>query len=185
MSCPICKRRQISMLENVVAIDRILFNKSNPKQCLTETNNKQYNKIKNAMLINLYEIYKEFNYISENVYKDGIKQINRASLEKGEIVLSETVELFKQKPFLQELNEEIQNTLSQDKSLDFKRASNKVVLKSIMEVSLDRLMLENALEGLDESILENTKVNLLLKAHKSFRNDLVTLAINEDVLNKL
>lgn len=174
MSCPICKRRQIAILEHIVAIDRIIFNSNKPKDCLSEADYSHYKKIKNAMLVNLYEIYKELDYISENVYKNGIKELNKKSYETGSIVLDETVELFKRKEILKEVNQNISEYIKENKGT----TEDEALLKNLFEVALDRLMFENALNGVSSEILEDRKMDLLFKAHKSFRSDLVDIALN-------
>ena len=176
MACLICKRRKIAMLENIVAIDRILFPESAPKRKLSETDLNHYNKIKNAMLVNLYEIYKVTDFISENVYENGIKEINAKSYQKGGQVFRETVQLIKTDQVLSEINNDI-NELVKTKNMTFEDAKSSVVIKSVMEIALDKLMLESALKNSDKAIFETTHGELLIQAHKSFRNDLIKLAL--------
>lgn len=176
MACLICKRRQIATLENIVAIDRILFPESAPKRKLSETDLNQYNKIKNAMLVNLYEIYKVTDFISENVYENGIKEINAKSYQRGGQVFRETVKLLKTDSVLNEINSDV-NELVKTKQMTYEDAKSSVIVKSLMEIALDKLMLESAIKNSDKAIFETTHGELLVQAHKSFRNDLIRLAL--------
>lgn len=173
MSCPICKKRQVAMLENVVAIDVILFQENSPKKVLSESDYRQYNKVKNAMLVNLYEIYKKCNYISENDFKGDIKALEKYSFERGKKIFNETCNKVKNdETLLKQLNEQIQ--LYENKNIE--DMSKQMVLESVFKNSLDTLMLESMLEKCDLTELDNTEGELLLKAHSAFRNDLIKIA---------
>lgn len=184
-TCTACevikKRRQIAMLENIVAIDRILFPESTPNKKLEEADLQHYRKLKNAMLVNLYEMYKTLNYVSETTYKGGISQINDFSYKRGGEVFRETASFIKTPEVLKSINESIQSLIEKE-NISFELASNKITLKQFMEIALDKLMLENAFNSDDynaKDLKESKSWEYLLAAHKSFRNDLIKIALKE------
>lgn len=176
MSCPICKRRKIAMLENIVAIDVILFPGSRPSTCLSETDLNQYKKIKNAMLLNLYEVYKMAEHISENTYS-GVPAINKHSYKLGLDIFVETQNVLKQAEVLTEINFEVDTILSENTKMDRRTVAKNVVIKTFLETALDMLMLEAALTNSGEKAFSTQHGEILLNAHRSFRNDLITLAL--------
>lgn len=177
MSCPICKQRKVAMLENIVAIDVILFPGSRPANCLSETNLNQYKKIKNAMLLNLYEVYKMAEHISENTYKGGVPEINKQSYKRGLDVFVETQKVLKTSEVLTEINYEVDSILAENTKMDRGVVAKNVVIKTFLETALDMLMLETALSNADKKVFKSQHGEILLNAHRSFRNDLITLAL--------
>lgn len=177
MSCPICKQRKVAMLENIVAIDVILFPGSRPATCLSETNLNQYKKIKNAMLLNLYEVYKMAEHISENTYKGGVPEINKQSYKRGLDVFVETQKVLKTSEVLTEINYEVDSILAENTKMDRGVVAKNVVIKTFLETALDMLMLETALSNADKKVFKSQHGEILLNAHRSFRNDLITLAL--------
>jgi hypothetical protein len=165
------------MLENIVAIDVILFPGSRPSTCLSETNLNQYKKIKNAMLLNLYEVYKMAEHISENTYKGGVPEINKHSYQLGLDVFVETQNVLKNAEVLTEINYEVDSILSENTKMDRREVAKKVVIKTFLETALDMLMLETALSNADQKLFKSQHGEILLNAHRSFRNDLITLAL--------
>lgn len=177
MSCPICKKRQISMLEKMVAIDRILFPKSSPQKRLSEVDLNLYKKTKHALLVNLYEVYKNLDHVSENVYtgENPVKEIQKYSSDLGISVFNETAKFIRTKEVVTELNKDASDLMLSEK-VDFNVAAKRVILKNFLEIALDKLMLEKAIKQSDVKLLEISGGEILLNAHKSFRNDLIKLA---------
>lgn len=175
--CPICKKRQTAILENIVAIDSILFNNKNPKKILTTENFKSYKQIKSALLLNLYEIYSVLNYFSENTYKD-IPELNRKSLQTGKSIFNESISLLKEEDNLKLIENEINDYSEQNDSTKLEEVKSYVIKKSLYRTALDKLMLENAIISSNVNLLEHDKGKLLISAHKSLLNDLIDLSIN-------
>lgn len=169
MSCPICKQRKIAMLENIVAIDTILFPGSKPSNCLSETDLNLYKKTKNALLLNLYEIYVVLEHASDKKYKNGINDINKYSYVLGTEVFKEAQNMLYDENILKVINEGSENLNENEK--------NTYILKTFLETALDMLMLESAISNASPKVFKNQHTDILLKAHRSFRNDLITLAI--------
>lgn len=171
MSCTICQQRQIALLENMLAIDAILFPGTTPKKKLSESEYKHYSKVKNATLLNLYEIYKNLDYVSENNFDGDIKLMETFSYKLGKTVLENTIEMVKSDDeILTSINESVS-------SVPEKENQAKVVIETVLSIALDNLMLQEAFNSGNIEQLDTMEGELLLNAYKSFRNDLLKFAV--------
>lgn len=173
--CPICVKRQLAILENIVAIDKILFKESTPKKSLNLTDYNLYKKTKAAMLLNLYEIYSILGHISYNSYET-LKEMTKESYKKGEQIFNESIELIKKEDIKSAINEDVQNIIKEDNTLDINNVKRNVIIQTLFETALNKLMLEEAIMSSNVNIVSNEKGRILVDAHKSFINDLIKIA---------
>lgn len=173
--CPICIKRQLAILENIVAIDKILFKESTPAKILNRIEYDLYKKTKAAMLLNLYEIYAILGHISYNKY-ESLKEMTKASYKKGEEIFNESVKLLKTKEFKNIINESINSSLKENKQSNIDNIKKTVISNILFEAALNSLMLEEAILSSKVDILSTEKGKILIDAHKSFVNDLINIA---------
>jgi hypothetical protein len=170
MSCPICQQRQVAMLENMLAIDAILFPGTTPSKKLSESEYKHYSKVKHATLLNLYEIYKNLDYVSENNFEGDVELMESFSYKLGETVLQNTLKMVKE-------DDNILSSINESAANSSVEVSSQLVIETVLSIALDNLMLEEAFNSGNIEQLDTTEGELLLNAYKSFRNDLLTFAV--------
>lgn len=167
--CIPCKnQRKINTLENWVAVDRILFNESHPKNKLKKKSLKKYNKMKSALLYNLHELYSNFDFISENNYTD-FRELNKKVIHKADHVMNESIEHLKQKHVKPLLESAAKKSKDEEKFL----------LHSLYKTAIDKFVLEKLLLDVNPKHFKDGKPKICLEIHKSLRDDLIDLVLDK------
>lgn len=174
-ACPICKARKTAVLETWVAIDKILFRNKKPSQILSKEKLVEFREIKGSFLLNLFEIYKELNYVSKNRYKDQNELVENVSNSVLNTLI-ETKILLKTPNIKKSLIEEINVNLKENK-ISLKESQTKTILKNLFITAIDKWSLQEALQESSFDIQKTEKGRLLIGAHKGLRNKLINVVI--------
>lgn len=167
--CPICQKRKKAIIENWVGLNKIIS--KFVLKPISESQTQKLNKLKFKFLLNLTDIYKNINYVSENKYSN-VKDMTVKVNTRVEHIINECISLT-------QTDKNIQKSIAE--SVVRNSDADTSIVKHLLEYSIDKLSLEEPIKECNCNIGGTTQGKLLITAHRSFRDELVNFVMK---LNK-
>ncbi len=161
------------VLEHWMGIDFILFGDKNPKDVLKEDSYKNYITTKGAFLSNLYEIYMLIGYNSDSKFNT-VKEMKENSIKLANEAKNKSKDKIQNESVLKLIKEEVSEFLK-DQKLNEQEMAKRVVSRRHKAISLDSLVLENALRKGCKYCLTDWRGKVLIDAHKTLRDNLIDI----------
>jgi hypothetical protein len=169
------KSLQTKILENWYGIDAILFGRNKAEKILESDDYKRFITSKASLLSNLYEIYKHIGY-EPSLKINSIKKLKESSLKEASKSRNRAAELIKDKTIMEGILEDIKE-ICLNEGLNKEQVSNYVTAKSFKSLSIDALVLENALQEGCTACLKEFHGKVLVDTHETLRDVLIDLVM--------
>jgi len=164
-NCSICKKRKTAVIESWMGMDKILFDKPLDR-VFNESDKKEYIDLKNTLMLNLFELYHNINYVNSNSYED-LEALKEYASMKAELAESFAKNKIQQSDVKQMLKEE---AISKENPESF-------IKQNYYKIALEAYLFNGVNRDLLTSFGKTEKGNLILTAHDKLIENILELVV--------